>query len=99
MGFQGDLRIDVPRDAPSDPDVGEPRATDRIKELRAKREHIRERLEKAKEAQAKYYNRGKTHREFKIGEQVMLRAKNIASLRYNEKLADRYLGPFQILDT
>ncbi|CRG92938.1 Transposon Ty3-G Gag-Pol polyprotein [Talaromyces islandicus] len=69
------------------------------KELRTKRENIRERLEEAKEAQAKYYNRGRIHREFKIGEQVMLRAKNIASLRYNEKLADRYLGPFRILDT
>jgi len=99
MGFQGDLRIDVPKDAPSSPKDWEPRAINRIEELRTKRANIRERLEEAKEAQAKYYNRGKIHREFKIGEQVMLRAKNIASLRYNEKLADRYLGPFRIVDT
>lgn len=99
MGFQGDLRIDVQRDSASAQVNGDSRATGRVAAIQQEREELRVRLEKAKGSQAKHYNRGKIHKEFKVGEQVMLRSENIKSLRFNEKISDRYLGPFRVLDT
>jgi hypothetical protein len=47
-------------------------------------------------AQKKWYDKKHTPKTFALGDKVMLLAKNIRQLRPSRKLADRYLGPFEV---
>ncbi|OJD25597.1 hypothetical protein ACJ73_03034 [Blastomyces percursus] len=52
----------------------------------------------AKDAEKKYYDQCHIPKTFSIGDWVMLRSKNITTLRPSRKLDHRFLGPFQIID-
>ena len=59
----------------------------------------RESLEKTREAMGRYYNQhAKQQPDFKIGDLVMLNAKNIRTKRPSPKLAPRLYGPSKILE-
>jgi hypothetical protein len=54
-----------------------------------------------KEMNKRYVDKGRTHREFKVGNHVFLKVKaNISSLKLGKfsKFAARYCGPFEILE-
>ena len=48
-------------------------------------------------SQQKAYNQKHKPRRFQMGDQVLLAAKNLRQLRPSKKLADRHLGPFEII--
>ena len=73
-------------------------ATERVKIILEQRKALEERWVHAVEAQKKHYDKKHLPREFKIGDQVMLRAKNIHQLRPSKKLSDRYLGPLTVTE-
>ena len=59
----------------------------------------RESLEKTREAMGRYYNRHTRQQpDIKVGDLVMLNAKNIRTKRPSPKLAPRLYGPFKILE-
>lgn len=49
-------------------------------------------------SEAKYYNKKRTEMHFEIGQKVLLAAKHIRTARSSKKLADQFLGPFEILE-
>ena len=51
----------------------------------------------AQEAMSKYYNKKHKAMSYAPGDKVLLASKNIRMLRASKKLADRYLGPFEVL--
>ena len=56
-------------------------------------------LEKTREAMGRYYNQdARQQTDFKVGDLVMLKAKNIRTKRPTPKLAPRLYGPFKILE-
>ena len=56
-------------------------------------------LEKTREAIGRYYNQhAKQQLDFRVGDLVMLNAKNIRTKRPSPKLAPRFYGPFKILE-
>ena len=58
----------------------------------------RESLEKTREAMGRYYNQyARQQPDFKVGDLVMLNAKNIRTKRLSPKIAPRLYGPFKIL--
>lgn len=71
-------------------------AEERVEKLQAERKELAETLRKATDAHKKYYDVRHKPMRYKIGDQVMLAAKNIKQLRPNRKLADKYLGPFRV---
>jgi hypothetical protein len=63
---------------------------------------IKQNLKVAQDKQKIYANIGKTHREFIVGEHVFLKVKaKKSSLKLGScsKLAARYCGPFEILES
>ena len=59
----------------------------------------RESLEKTREAMGRYYNQhARQQPDFKVGDLVMLNAKNIHTKRPSPQLAPRLYGPFKILE-
>ncbi|THC87561.1 hypothetical protein EYZ11_012993 [Aspergillus tanneri] len=94
MGFVPSLRINVD----PDPTGHAPAALERATQLKEKRSLVKDALEKAQKAMARQYNKRRIDRQFKIGDQVMLRAKNVSTVRPNAKLDHRQLGPFSIID-
>jgi hypothetical protein len=95
MGFRGDLRIDIE----AEPQIGNaPRAIEHVERLKEIREMLEDSLVKASAAQKKYYDRRHQPITFAVGDKVMLRAKNIRTLRPSVKLDHRQLGPFTIID-
>ena len=94
-GFHLNIELHVEDNVPE----GEaPAATERVKRIQEEREILEERWQEAVDAQKRHYDKKHIAREFKIGDKVMLRAKNIRQLRPSVKLADRYLGPFQVIE-
>jgi hypothetical protein len=62
---------------------------------------IKHNLKIAQDRQKIYANKGRTHREFKVGDHVLLKVKeNKSSLKLGNcsKLAARYCGTFEILE-
>jgi hypothetical protein len=45
----------------------------------------------------KYYNRHRKGRSYAIGDEVILSSRNIRIRRASKKLADKFLGPFQVI--
>ncbi|KAA8646610.1 uncharacterized protein ATNIH1004_008043 [Aspergillus tanneri] len=82
MGFVPSLRINVD----PDPTGHAPAALERATQLKEKRSLVKDALEKAQKAMARQYNKRRIDRQFKIGDQVMLRAKNVSTVRPNAKL-------------
>ena len=62
-------------------------------------QQARQSLEKTRETMGRYYDRkAKQQPDFKIGDMVMLNAKNIRTKRPSKKLAPKLYGPFKILE-
>ncbi|KAK5988598.1 Transposon Tf2-11 polyprotein [Cladobotryum mycophilum] len=68
----------------------------RSEELRKNLEAIKERLAKAQETYAKYYNKKHINKQFELGQKVLLSTKNLKLKRPSKKLAAKYLGPYEI---
>jgi hypothetical protein len=96
MGFRGNLEIDI--DAENSPS-NVPEAQLQAERLKIIRATLEETLQKAVEAQKRYYDRRHKPMAFKIGDQVTLRTKNIRRIRPSGKLDSRYEGLFTIIDT
>jgi transposase InsO family protein len=92
--------LDGVRDRP--PPKGEGRhsqsAAGHVESLRKTRERALEHYELAQQTQKKYYDRKHIDMNFEVGEQVLLRGKNVKTKRPCRKLEDKYLGPFEILE-
>ena len=73
-----------------------PAAKERAKTIRQERDELIVRLQNAAAQQAKYYNKKHTLKEFRKGQKVLLRAKNIRTIKASKKLNNRLLGPFTI---
>jgi transposase InsO family protein len=95
MGFRGDMAIDV---AEEYPEGSAPDAQRRAEEMDVKRQQLREMLDQAFETQKKYYDLRHQPKSFKVGDWVMLRAKNLRLMRPNRKLAEQQFGPLLIVD-
>jgi hypothetical protein len=94
-GYHPDIRANIEADVPG----GEaPNARLRVEQLQAEREELAKRWDNAMQAQKKWYDKKHTPMTFALGDKVMLLAKNIRQLRPSKKLADRYLGPFEIAE-
>jgi hypothetical protein len=62
---------------------------------------IKQNLKDAQDMKKSYAYKGRTHREFKVGDNVFLKVKaNRSALKLGNcsKLASRYCGPFEILE-
>jgi hypothetical protein len=74
---------------------------DLLREMEEKMLKIKQNLKVAQDRQKIYVDKGRTHREFKVGDHVFLKVKaNRSSLKLGNcsKLAARYCGPFEILE-
>ena len=73
---------------------------DLLREMEEQMLKIKQNLKAAQERQKSYDDKGRTHREFKVGDHVFLKVKaNKSSLKLGNcsKLAARYCGSFEIL--
>jgi hypothetical protein len=74
---------------------------DFLMEMEERMIKIKQNLKDAQDRQKSYADKGRTHREFKVGDHVFLKVKaNRSSLKLGNcsKLAARYCGPFEILE-
>jgi hypothetical protein len=75
--------------------------TELLREMEEKMLKIKQNLKAAQDRQKIYVDKGRTHKEFKVGDHVFLKVKaNRSSLKLGNcsKLAARYCGPFEILE-
>ena len=94
-GYYPEIRYEVEDNFPE----GEvPSAKDRVEQLQSLREGLEERLKKAAEYQAKYYNKNHKPREFAVGELVLLSTRNLNQKRPSKKMSPKFAGPFRIED-
>ena len=85
MAYNVNLHTDVKADVPE----GEaPTAREQVKQLNEYRILLNSHLDKAFESQKTQYDKHHTPRTFKVGDKVMLRAKNIRNLRPAQKISD-----------
>jgi hypothetical protein len=74
---------------------------DLLREMEEKMLKIKQKLKFSQERKKIYVDKGRNHREFKVGNHVFLKVKaNRSSLKFGNcsKLAAHYCGPFEILD-
>ena len=94
-GFNPTLNIDVEVDVRK----GEaPAARQRIEALQEIRTNLEDCWKQATEYQTKYYNAKHKPKQYNVGDEVLLSAKNIRTRRPSKKLDHRFLGPFKILE-
>jgi hypothetical protein len=85
-------------DNPADREVVGP---DFLREMEEQMIKIKKNLKATQDRKKIYVDKGKTHREFKMGDHVFVKVKsNRSSLKLGNcsKLATRYCGPFEILE-
>ena len=72
---------------------------DRNKRLNALRDLVRKNLDEAYERDRKYYDRGRKHVSFHVGDLVMRRERVLSNAvqGISAKLADKFAGPFEIV--
>ena len=75
-----------------------PAARLRAVNMLKQREKLRKLLNEAVNSQAKFYNENHMPKTYKVGEKVLLSAKNIKSTRPSKKLGYKYYGPYEIID-
>ena len=95
MGFRGDMAIDV---AEEYPEGSAPDALQRAEGMGIRRQNLRETLDQAFETQKRYYDKRHQPMSFKVGDWVMLKARNLRLTRPNRKLAEQQFGPVMIID-
>jgi hypothetical protein len=74
---------------------------DLLREMEEQMIKIKQNLKTAQDRKKSYVDKGRTHREFKVGDHVFLKVKaNRSSLKLGNcsKLEARYCGPFEILE-
>lgn len=87
----------TPADAPEEQRGScAPAADQRMEELQTSRARIQELLSSARMAYEKWYNAGRQQQHFNEGDWVLLSTRNLKQLRPSSKLADKYIGPFQV---
>ena len=95
-GFHPSMRLH-----PENPTTGDgtdvPEAKLRAERLRTQREDLKARWDRAVASYEKFHNRRHIPITFKIGDMVMLSAKNIRQTRPTKKFSDRQLGPFKVI--
>jgi hypothetical protein len=72
-----------------------------LREMEEKMLKIKKKLKATQDRNKSYVDKGRTHKEFKVGDHVFLKVKdNISSLKLGNcsKFAARYCGPFEILE-
>jgi hypothetical protein len=72
-----------------------------VKEAEERVEVIKENLKAAQTRQKSYHDKGKTVREYQVGEKVYLRVsptKGVQRFGVKRKLAPRYIGPYEIME-
>jgi hypothetical protein len=74
-----------------------PAARNRTLDLTRFRDILSQRLEEARQTQAKYYDQKHIPHTYKVGDKVLLNAKNIKTTRPSKKLDHKYIGPFEVL--
>ena len=95
-GYEPQLESNAADDVPG----GEvPTGAQRAEEVIQLRKRLTENLHKALDSQAKGYNKRHTPKKFAKGTWVLLSTKNLKLARPNRKLSERFIGPFQIIDT
>jgi hypothetical protein len=95
MGFRRDLAIDVSEELP---EGSAPDALRRAEEMKERRQHLQQLLDEAFETQKRYYDQRHERASFKVGDWVILKAKNLRLTRPNRKLAEQQFGPVLIVD-
>jgi hypothetical protein len=55
-------------------------------------------IQEANDRYAVTHDRHRQHKTFKVGDNVLVTTKNLRQLRPSPKLADRYVGPFKIIE-
>lgn len=70
----------------------------RIEHLRTRRDEAAEDLEAAREVYAKWYNQKRGKATFAPGDWVLISTKNLRLKRPSKKLAEKYIGPYQIIE-
>lgn len=93
MGFQPRGPYDLAAVTPGKNAV---KGSERAQQLQKDREATAKLLETANANYKKWYNKGRTKKEFAVGQYVLVSTKNINQRRPSRKLADKYLGPFKI---
>ena len=73
-----------------------PAARVRAEEAMVLRDTLTKHLEEARQNQAKYYNEKHLPISYRVGDKVMLNAKNIKTTRPSKKLNYKYIGPFEV---
>ena len=93
--YKPDLCVNIEDDIPE----GEaPAARERVEEMRKIRELLEKNLAKAIKRQKKYYDKEHIPKRFAVGDQVILKVKNLRSIRPNVKLNNKFAGPFTVSD-
>jgi hypothetical protein len=84
---------------PEDDRIGDvPIAADIVRRMFAIQREVRENLLHIQKGYAKWANRKRKDIEFRLGQQVMLKAKNLKSPRLARKLDRKNWGPFEIIE-
>ena len=79
------------------PEGEAPAAAERVEIIRKERQRLQAQWQNAVSTQKQHYDKKHIPVKFKIGDKVLLRAKNIKQYRPSGKLSDKYLGPFDII--
>lgn len=91
------ISLDTRQGIEDDPQRGEiPTVKQFAEHIIEKRAELEKAWLKAKESQAKWYNKNHRPIEFKVKDLVLLSSKNIRTVRASKKLDHRFLGPFKI---
>lgn len=93
FGFTPRWEVDIQQESL---DSEAPLARDRVAAMEQVREELSKRLKTAQESQKKYYDRAHQPMQYRVGDEVLLSAKNITTKRAKKKLDNRFLGPFVI---
>ena len=93
-GYSPTIRINPEGTPPQEA----PTAALRIERLTADRETLETRWRSAIASQQKHHNARHLPITFRIRDQVMLNCKNLKQTRPSRKLADKYLGPFRVIE-
>ena len=76
-----------------------PAADERVDQMKEARDDAENTLKMVNERMKRFYDKGvKEAPQYKIGDKVWLDAKNLKQRRPSQKLSDRRLGPFEILE-
>lgn len=92
--FKPTMRINIAGDSRASESQAAKSRSERYQEAAAE---VKELWAKAQRSVQRQYNKGRKERSYAPGAKVLLSSKNIRTLRASKKLADKFLGPFEVL--